>query len=213
MQRIYLLSITLLCSLYMLGQSPAIGQLFMSVPAEYLWLTQADRSSLLVNYNEKNIDTIQNSLSGTSRILILDDTTKHLLIETSSKGRFELQLLNNDGQPCYAIIRTTCAPACDSRIECFDTHWNRLPIDPPALKPEDFLLPTVSGEDKALAVQLLTPLFVSLSFDKKGFLDATCNAKQFLSDDNWKKLNPLLPPQALNFTLQNGRWVKTSDTK
>jgi hypothetical protein len=210
MQRIYLLSITFFCSVLLFGQSPTTEQIFMAIPGQYLWLTQADRSNMLINYNENNVDSIKNSFSGTSRIKMLDETNKHLFIETSSKGSFELLRLNNGGQPCYAIIRTACAPACDSRIDCFDLNWNLLDIDPPAINAEDFLIHAVSADDSTLAIKLLTPTFIRMSFNAAdGSLLATCDAGQFLSEDDWKKLKPLLLSEPLIFTLQNNKWVKS----
>jgi hypothetical protein len=190
-----------------LAAQPSVEKMLLDLPNDCLWLPKEKRMELMAYYRERKTDSVSNGMNGYCRITELNDSTGRMVLKTSSMGMLELQALTLGPTPCFGVIRTTCGPACDSRVLFLGTDRMPLQINAPSPDASAFLKTGLPQDDAALAQALLTPLFVSFTFGPDGSLTATCNARAFLSDGDWEKLKPMLATEKLVYAFANGIWT------
>lgn len=207
MHRQIILLIFSVVSLFSLSGQISVEKLFKAMPTDLLWLDQSQRTELFAYFKDKKVDSIQNSLNGYCKLIDYNEETKHLLLKTSRKGSMEFQVLGPESSPFIAVIFTTCAPACQSYINFYSPEWKPIAMDFPSLSASDFLAKEISEYDRSIATQLLTPLFISYAFTEHGSdITAFCNARQFLAENDWKTLKPLLKSEQLSIKFEDGVW-------
>ena len=207
MHRQIILLIFSVVSLFSVSGQISVEKLFQTMPTDLLWLDQSQRTELFAYFKDKKVDSIQNNLNGYCKLIDYNEETKHLLLKTSQKGSMEMQVLGAESSPFIAVIFTTCAPACQSHINFYSPEWKQFTMDFPTLSASDFVAKGLSEYDLSIANRLLTPLFISYTFTEQGkSITASCNARQFLADDDWKELKPLLKSEQLSIKFENGAW-------
>ncbi|MDP4203260.1 MAG: DUF3256 family protein [Bacteroidota bacterium] len=207
MHRQIILLIFSAISLFPVSGQISVEKLFQTMPTDLLWLDQSQRTELFAYFKDKKVDSIQNSLNGYCKLIDYNEETKHLLLKTSRKGSMEMQVLGAESSPFIAVIFTTCAPACQSHINFYSPEWKQFTMDFPTLSASDFIAKELSEYDLSIANRLLTPLFISYAFTEQGkSITASCNARQFLADDDWKELKPLLKSEQLSIKFEDGAW-------
>jgi Protein of unknown function (DUF3256). len=207
MQKQIILLIFSVVSFFSASGQISVEKLFQAMPTDLLWLDQTQRTELFAYFKDKKVDSVQNSLNGYCKLIDYNEETKHMLLKTSQKGSMELQILGPESSPFIALIFTTCAPACQSHINFYTPEWKPVSMDFPSLSASDFLANGLSEYDRSIATQLLTPLFISYAFAGQGSsITALCNARQFLADDDWKTLKPLLKSEQLSIQFEDGAW-------
>ena len=203
---IFLFIVTTLSSV---SAQTSVEKLFLSMPNDLLWIEQSQRSEIVAYYKDKKVDSIQNGMNGYCRLLDCDETTGFLSLNSSAKGNMELKIFNDGSNPFIGVIFSICAPACDSKITFYSTDWKQITASLPDISANDFISGTISSENRVLANVLLTPLFIRYNFDKEtNSLIATCNAEQFLSENDWQQLKPLLQSTSIRLSYQNNRWIR-----
>lgn len=186
-------------------QAQDIIKVFMDMPDELTGLDLTLREKLL----EKQSDTIQvavpNTFGGVVKRTDLSDD--FIATETSANGTLQIKLLPliNDSK-IVAVIRTVCAPVCDSSISFFSTSWQ--PINSQGLMPvitKDWLLK--EGIDKnsddfknAFKGIDMNPVKLSLSPDNQTIIIESEIGKHINIDD-LTLLEPYLSdtPKTLNW--------------
>jgi hypothetical protein len=116
----------IVCFFSIAAQARNVKEAFLSMPVDMLQeVSEESRTELIESY-EANSDTA---------ISVLNKLDENLFIETLTETYFRLNMGNTDIQiivlptdhsRLYCFIRTTCAPACDSRIEFYSANWEKL---------------------------------------------------------------------------------------
>jgi len=111
-----------------------------------------------------------------------------------------------------AVIRTVCAPVCQSAIEFYDTTWKPISLQftlPKAIEWINKTKVNSANLDLYWVERVLQDSFVSLSFDpKKGIIIAKNNSVDFMSDEDRKLIAPLLDDKPIRFELHNNIWQR-----
>jgi len=159
-------------------------------------------------------DSIQNVFGNLAYLLTFDTLNNFIAVKNTKSSTFEMKLMKNEqGMPFIGIIRSVCAPICQSSIEFYDTAWNKIPLQfimPKAIQwVNKEKLAASTDLDKTWVEKALENTFVSLQFDAKNqFIIATNNSVEFLSVEDRKVISPLLNEQPITFQLRDRAWVQ-----
>ncbi|MEG1903612.1 MAG: DUF3256 family protein, partial [Bacteroidales bacterium] len=123
--KLLLLSLIASCTT-LLGQSAAVY--FEIIPEQHLLQIESNRRKDMVDMKKAGqLARVPNRLGGTSELTELSD--KYLRIETSENSTFEMKLFPfQEDEQMIAVIKTTCAPVCDSEISFYTTTWQPLSL-------------------------------------------------------------------------------------
>jgi Protein of unknown function (DUF3256). len=184
-----------------------ISPFFTSMPEDIAnYLNAANRKDLIDLYKAGKTARVENLLKGQSELKELADD--QLTLQMNESAILQMKLLPlNDTAKVIAVIRTACAPACDSKISFFTSNWK-------SLKTSD-ILPNVSLSDFILAdkktpetLEFLDIPFYSYAFSKnKSELIITLDVKNFLGKEDLKKIEPMLKP-VVSLRWNKGQFVK-----
>ena len=113
-----------LFTLHMFAQN--MSEVFLSMPDTLLpLLTERNRHDMIDFYGNHMEAKVRNRLNDYVRLDTLTDDYLHLTL--SKVGVAEMKLLQTlDSMTIVCLIRTVAAPARDSQVEFYDTHWARL---------------------------------------------------------------------------------------
>lgn len=135
----YLLLLFMLVLVMQTGFAQQIDSIFADMPENIVpGLSETDKSLLLDNTAPKTVPSVFGEIE---RIAFKDDFLK---IRTSEKGVTQLKLLKMDGGDfVICVVKTICAPACDSDIRFFSTDWKELKKEKflPAVPANSFIEP------------------------------------------------------------------------
>lgn len=89
--------------------------------------TKVNRADF-ADFLESNMKAqVKNKFDKKSEMKIL--TKDYLLLETTPQSTLEMKLLPlNDSLKVLCMVKTVCAPACDSQVRFFDTVWRELSV-------------------------------------------------------------------------------------
>lgn len=192
--KIKLLFLSLIASCSALfGQSASVY--FEIIPEQHLLQIESNRRKDMLDMKKAGQPAIvPNRLGGTSEMTDLTD--KYLRIRTSENGVFEMKLFPYGAdEQMIGVIKTTCAPVCDSEIAFYTTTW-----EPIAMK-DHFELPVRMSFVKD-SVDRTDPLFrqafrsidmdmIKLEFDSlSNSVTATQQYKEYLPDYINKEVAP-----------------------
>lgn len=206
----------LLISALLMGVSVTFAQdiavYFDIIPEEQLLQIDANRRKDMIDMKKAGQPaSFANRLGGTSEMT--DLTENYLKIRISDNSSFEMKLLPlQDGENVLAVVKTTCAPACDSEISFFTPTWERLPLKRFLQLPNrmDFAAEGVDLSDGVIretfgAVDMdLIKLSLSPVTNE---LSATYEVAAYLPDEYYKSLVPFLRTQPLHYLWQDGKYV------
>lgn len=191
-----------------------VASFFVIMPDELLPQLETNRRKDLVDFAKlgRN-DKVENRFGGESEILELSDD--FLSVRLSDQSSIQLKLLNVDDTTTWiAVIRTVCAPACDSNIRFYDTTWKERPSQPVWKAPaeNDFFL--VSGD--SLPVQEkeagygLDMMLVEYSFyPDNSRLTARLTADSYLPEEMYERIAPFLKKEPLVWIWEAGRFRRS----
>jgi len=101
------------------------AHLFHSMPdAMLLPIDSMQRLKLTDAYNEGKSAQLINSLNDTTRLLSLSDQYLLLQMGNATIEMGLLPMINDSKVVC--LIKTVCAPVCDSRLEFYTVEWKKL---------------------------------------------------------------------------------------
>ena len=114
MKKLRLLAALIAMPLWVCAQDIAVY--FEIIPEEQLMQIDANRRKDMIDLKKAGQPaSFPNRLGGVSEMTEL--TNDYLRIRVSDNSTFEMKLLSINGQDnILAVVRTTCAPACDSEI-------------------------------------------------------------------------------------------------
>lgn len=135
----------------------------------------------------------------------------YVAIKTSDRGMLQIKLfplINNSY--IVGVIRTVCGMACDSQIDFYTTDWKPLRADDLfPQKDENWFIKKDTDRNSqefknAYAALDMTPVKYQFSPDRQT-ITATYDIKGYLSEDDYKLLEPYLIKDSKIFT-----WDKSS---
>ncbi|MEG0949425.1 MAG: DUF3256 family protein [Bacteroidales bacterium] len=190
--KLLLLSLIASCTT-LLGQSAAVY--FEIIPEQHLLQIESNRRKDMVDMKKAGqLARVPNRLGGTSELTELSD--KYLRIETSENSTFEMKLFPfQEDEQMIAVIKTTCAPVCDSEISFYTTTWQPLSLKDHFRMPDrsDFVKDSVDRNDAGFrqAFQSIDMDLIKLTFDPvSNEVIASQSYSETVPDYIWKEIAP-----------------------
>lgn len=186
------------------------ASVFSSVPDKILLpLDSIQRLDIVDLYNAGRVAQIINNLGDTSRLVSLNEN--YLVLETEN-FRFEMALVPmiNDSK-IICIIKTVCAPVCDSRVSFYTTDWKRMDSGV-FFKPVEkdwFILEGIDRNDEYFKTfeYALDMDLMRFGFENDGLLLVqTYTAPQYLSLDIRGKTDKYLKSEPKKYTWNKIRY-------
>ncbi len=182
---------------------------FTNAPMSVFPLLDKNARLDMVDYfNSGSSTATQNSLQGRSRVTELTDND--IKIAMTDASSYQLSILpDKSNEGCIALISTVATPAPDSRITFYSPSWQQYDtksrFEAPSMT--DWL--TDAGRKTPDEVANMVPfMLASYSYDPAAStLTLTNNLKQFLSEDIYSMVAPLLRDQ-LVYKWNGSRMVK-----
>lgn len=171
------------------------------------------RLELLEYFKAEMGDSIENRFGNQTHVLSLDTLNNHILVQNTDVSTFEMMLFENAGDTIIGIIKTVCAPICQSTIEFYNQQWQKrsdMPFTFP--KASEWInadkLKEAGRNDKELR-NMLSTSFVSLTFNNKTKeIVAKNNSLEFLEKEQREELTPMLNDTNFVYQYKNGSWMK-----
>ncbi|MDR2475079.1 MAG: DUF3256 family protein [Bacteroidales bacterium] len=179
-----------------------IADIFLQIPDDMLpFITREQRQELIDNAQNKRETTVQNRLNGASSIHKL--TPDYLLLQAASASLLELKLLPvNEYYSIVTLIRTRCAPACDSEIQFFTTEWKPLKNNYFTFPPFSMFFSNDSCQD---TMNSLDMHLVKLSLHENAtIVSASLSIKEYLNKDEYSSLP--CKPDTINYRWENNKF-------
>lgn len=198
--KLILLSLIASCTT-LLGQSAAVY--FEIIPEQHLLQIESNRRKDMLDMKKAGqLARVPNRLGGTSELTDLTD--RYLRIETSVNNTFEMKLYpyqngeqknEQSEEQMIAVIKTTCAPVCDSEISFYTTTWEPLALSQHFTMPDrnSFVKDSVDRNDPAFrqAFNSVDMDLIKLTFDPASdAVIATQSYGKMLPDYIWKEVAP-----------------------
>ena len=179
------------------------ASVFIDMPRNKIMLLTDDNRKDMVDlflHGGKERAKTANVFGGESALTEL--TPDYLRLQLTAQNRLELKLLpSSDGGKVIAVVRTACAPVCDSRIEFYSLAWEPLNIDSlmPVLRFELFLNDKERGsEARQNALAALDASFFKYELNTQNTnLNVTFTTPGLLGKEERKQLEPYLSTQPL----------------
>ena len=201
-----------LCTEFIAAQN--IEKLYVGMPdALNPTLSKQNRLELIEYYKSGHGDSIANRFGKSAHLLTLDSLNSFVRVKNTPSCTFTMKLFRlDDNRPVLGIIRTVCAPVCQSVIEFYDTTWKSIPLQfviPKAIEWVNKIKVDSADLDLRWVESVLQNSFVSLSFDSvKRVIVAKNNSVDFMSDEDRKLIAPLLVDKPIRFELLNNIWQR-----
>lgn len=194
---------------------PAQGmrEVFVAMPDSLCGVMTKMNREDCVDFLESNMKAeVTNRYGRRSELLAL--TKDYLLLQATPQSTWEMKLLPlSDSTNIVCVVRTVCAPVCDSKVEFFAADWRPLPADgclqPPGT--DLFFLPVDSLHADSLAAlrREAEPAFLkaSLSPDDAS-LSYIYTTVDFMTKESADKLAPYLRPSPVRYEWEKGKFVR-----
>ena len=201
-----------LCTEFIAAQN--IEKLYVGMPdALNPTLSKQNRLELIEYYKSGHGDSIANRFGKSAHLQTLDSLSSFVQVKNTPSSTFTMKVLRlDDNRPVLGIIRTVCAPVCQSVIEFYDTTWKSIPLQfviPKAIEWVNKIKVDSADLDLRWVESVLQNSFVSLSFDSvKRVIVAKNNSVDFMSDEDRKLIAPLLVDKPIRFELLNNIWQR-----
>jgi len=198
---------TVVCMPFVLSAQTA-EQLFISMPESLLLtLTKTNRMELVELYKGRLKATVENQMDDSCFLTRMTGDYLKIQEERSSLEIFILPMINDS--KVVGLIRTVCAPVCDSNLSFYTVNWKPLNTNAfitPAGK-ERFIKESVNLDGQKVRNALI-PLDISLmqfqyNPDTRE-LSQYYNTPQYLSIEDREKAMPYLKDKPIVF-----KWNQT----
>ena len=208
--RLFSIVCLLLCVISAL-EARTITDFFVSEPGNLFPLLTNSKKMDLVDYLAAGrMVEIDNTMgTGTHLTAASDD---YLGIQVSGSSAVEMLMFPvSKNDTVIMAITTVALPAKDSRIEFFDTKWNRLDskkfIKEPTMN--DFVvIPKGDKTKKETVLEAIDFPIICYSFDKESNSVIACQSlKDFMAKDEYEKIAPYLL-DSLSFQLKGSKFVR-----
>lgn len=175
-------------------------------------LSSQNRLELIEYYKAHQGDSILNRFGKKATLKLLDLQNQHLIIQNTPSSTFEMKVNRMiDSTPYIGIIRTMCAPICQSTVEFYDTAWNVLPLKfntPKTIEWIDARKIDFLGVDTTWVKKTLDISFITLTFaNEDNVLCAKNNTLDFVSAEDRKILKQLVSTKEFLIKLRGKTWL------
>lgn len=185
-------------------KSQDIASVFTSIPDKMILpVDSMSRLDIVDLYRAGRVAQVVNSFEDTTRMVSLKENSLSLQV---GNLRFDLALLPmiNDSK-IICVIKTVCAPVCDSKVSFYTTEWKELEskifFTPVTGK---WFLSEGTDHDNVYFAEVDASLdmsFMHFTFEEGGLqLVQTYNTPQYLSSDMQKKADKYLKKEPKKFT-------------
>ncbi len=198
------LFILLICSLCSVAKAQNMTSVFSSMPDKMMLpLDSIQRLDIIDLFNAGRAAQLVNRLGDTTSLVVFQDNYVQI---KSGNLQFEIALLPmiNDSK-IISVIKTVCAPVCDSKISFYSMEWKPLASDiflTPAT-PGWFITDRVDRNDEYFKSfkNALDMDMMQFSFEDKGLsLVQKYNTPQYLSPDVRMKADKYLKKESKRYT-------------
>lgn len=177
-KRLFILSFILFFSFSLYADKAK--DLFLSMPAHFTPLLTEVNKADCIDFLASNMKAqVTNRLDGTSEMTHLSDDYIHMQMTLTSEWEMKLFPLTEGGY-LIGIVKTSCAPACDSQMQLYSSDWKLLTLSDYLKYPSfyDYIQWPTDAIEKEKLTQLLKSLTFSLS---KIQVEAKSNQITFVS--------------------------------
>ena len=191
MKKLLYISLLLLCCGVDVLYAQSMRALFMSAPDGMFPLLTMNNRADCVDYIDAGMEAkVSNRLGGVCRMKTL--TADYMLLEPTSVSSVQAKCLPYGGDTIVCVVKSVKAEAAGSRIEFYDTEWNRLSaadfFDAPAIV--DFF---ISPDSAARYADRCDIYLVKMSLSEKGnILTAEYTMPDYMDESDATLLKPLL---------------------
>jgi hypothetical protein len=203
-----------LLSISQFAFSQSIEELYVKMP-DILnpTLSSQNRLELLEYHKAHQTDTTLNRYGNQVMLLVMDTLNERLVVRNTPNSTFEMKVnYLKDSIPYIGIIRTICAPVCQSTIEFYDTAWNVIPLQ--FTMPKAILWLNENGISNDMVDlnwinKSFETGFITLNFSSvNNEIVAKNNTIDFLSEADRKIIKPLISDKPITYKLQNQTWTR-----
>jgi len=176
-------------------------------------LSGKNRLELVEYYKSHQSDSITNRFQNQTHLVLLDELNRHIVVKNTTSTTFDIKILTlEDSTLAIGIIRTVCAPVCQSTIEFYDTAWNRIQLKFTMPKAIEWVNEKSIPADKIdikWVRNMMNVSFISLKFSSDNqTIKATNNTMEFLSEADRKTIQPYILAKPIILRLKGREWEK-----
>ena len=182
-------------SLFAGASAQSVGVYFEAIPDQNMLQLDANRRKDMLDMKKAGMETpVANRLGGKSEITELTDN--YLKIKLSEASNFEMILSGDSTDRHITVIRTVCAPQCDSEISFYTTTWEPI-INKEFRKPtiNDFIKDSVDGNSPEFikAASLADIFLVKMDYNPKtNTITATNSLKEMMPEEIYSQMSPYI---------------------
>ena len=153
---------------------------------------------------------VKNRFGRTSELKELTDD--YLFLQTTPNSSMEMKLLSvDDSTKVVCMVKTVCAPACDSEIYFYASDWSRrIPSDNFLSKPEGdvFYLPADSADESYALIrkEACVHLMKALLCKEDASLTFIYTTPDYLNKEGKERLESYLKKEPVVLKWQNGQF-------
>ncbi len=185
--------------------------LFRAIPDSITpLLTEVNRADF-IDFLDSNMKAeVKNRFGRPSELKKLTDN--YLFLQTTDRSSLEMKLLPmNDSVQVICVVKTVCAPVCDSNIRFYDEAWKELSADEFITLPQadafylsaDTLDAVAFADVRRKADMDLMKANLSPDAATLTFIYTT---PEYMNKDDREKLVPYLKKEGLKFEWREGRF-------
>ena len=181
-----------------LSYSQNIDSVILDMPENIIPALSVDnRTMLLVDSTARVIPTVFGEVE---KLTYRDD---YLKVKTSDVGTIQIKTLDTKNDTyIVCVIKTVCAPACDSDIKFYDSEWEEIDKSTllPSMTMESFIIFKDNQKHQTIYKSLLPDIcLIDARFDDTGKLVLKLDVEKYLSGEDLKKFNQTFELKELTF--------------
>ena len=194
-------------------EAQRVSSFFIIMPDELLPQIETNRRKDMIDlFQHSQKGGITNSLGGTSDVTALSDNYISVGLSSSSTMQIKLLPLKGKEETVIAVVNTVCAPACDSRIDFYDTNWKPLDRKDFIIFPDnrDFLSDDEkSNENANEMVQRVDISLMRYDFcEGNDNLQITYTIDEYMPEEMYKQIKPYLRDSSLEYVWDGNHFKK-----
>lgn len=171
-----------------LSYSQNIDSVILDMPENIIPALSVDnRTMLLVDSTARVIPTVFGEVE---KLTYRDD---YLKVKTSDVGTIQIKTLDTKNDTyIVCVIKTVCAPACDSDIKFYDSEWEEIDKSTllPSMTVESFITFKDNQKHQTIYKSLLPDIcLIDARFDDTGKLVLKLDVENYLSGEDLEKFN------------------------
>ncbi len=193
--------------------SQSIEELYVKMP-DILnpTLSSQNRLELLEYHKAHQSDSTANRFGNQAYLMVMDTLNERIIVKNTPTSTFEMKInYLTDSIPYIGIIKTICAPICQSTIEFYDTAWNVIPLKFEMPKAYEWLNDRDIPADKIdldWVRKTIGISFVSLNFaNENNVIFAKNNSLDFLNEADKKIIRPFVSDSLFKYKLDKLKWT------